>query len=270
VKNWSKEDVEIVMAANMDLFQLESWFLGLYKGYAWSKCLPDRIRDRFWEEAVGEYKLAKKHLVKRMIMVKIRHTKDVVEAGWEIANLEKSFDWNWMMVVVSCFLHDIGRFRQASKESFEDWETDFDHGAWGAKIVEGMDFSGFGIDQERIVGAVRWHNKYGVSNNDKYVNLVRDADKLALYRNMRLLIERADFPEGRVSEAAVTAYLSGKMVRNEDIRTENDVYLRWLSWKDDLNFGATKGFLKKERLEESIMESIKKDDFELWKRLGGK
>jgi HD superfamily phosphohydrolase YqeK len=203
-------------------------------------------------------------------LLKIRHTKDVVEAGEEIALGEKKIDWNIAMVVTVCFFHDIGRFKQILLGSFEDWTTNYDHGDEGAKIIEQRDWSDFyrlGIKREEVVEAVRRHNKYQVGTKNIYAKLVRDADKLALLRQIEFLTRKVDCKKGIVSKAVLSDYLAGRMVRNEKIVTKNDVYLRWLSWESDFNFETTKQLFAEEGVKNWVFSEIEKSDPRAFLRL---
>gem|GEM_PF-1322437 len=271
MRNWSREDWMVVEKADLDLKELQSWFKRLFgDSDDWSNFLPKEAKSWFWQEVETEYVKASSWKIRQNMLLKIRHTKDVVEAGWEIIRGEKEIDWNMGMVIIACFFHDIGRFQQALLGSFEDWETNYDHGDKGAKLIWQRNWSGFrqlGIDRDGVVEAIRRHNKYKAGTEDIYVKLVRDADKLALLRHMKFLLREVDCTNGGISETVISDYLAGGMVKNENVVTKNDTYLRWLSWENDFNFETTRRLFIKEEVKDWVFSEIGKSDPQAFSRL---
>jgi hypothetical protein len=273
MRSWLREDLGIVERADLDLVGLRKWFEEIYTdGEVWSEYLPGEIRRQFFEEAKRVYLQAKTMEKKQMVLVKVRHTKDVVQAGFEIACGEKEITWNMTTVVVACFLHDIGRFGQALFGSYRDRETGFDHGIEGAKVVRRMDWRALinlDVDQEEVAEAVAQHNKLEVTKIGIYVSLVRDADKLALLRYSKLYLDNFCQKADGVTETALADFLAGKIVSNENVSTRNDVCLNWLSWERDLNFLTTRKLFEVEGVKEWMLEDIRRRDPELWPRISG-
>jgi len=222
---------------------------------------PEEVYEWFLKVVFEVYEKAENDLEKRMIMVKIIHTREVMIAGVDITSAEKNYKWNDFQVRTVCLLHDIGRFEQALLGSYSDVKTNFDHALAGAEMIKKHDFSEFaalGIDKNSVVESVRCHSAYSYPGEDVYAKLIRDADKLALLRCMPeiLAVKVEEYPTTGVTEAALRAYKAGRMVRNEDINTKADLFLAWLGWQSDLNFSQTAKILDKEGIKKWMEEEL--------------
>ncbi|EKD53428.1 MAG: metal-dependent phosphoesterase [uncultured bacterium] len=223
--------------------------------------IPEEVYEWFLEVVFEVYEKAESDLIRRMIMVKIIHTREVVRAGVDITRGEKNFKWNDFQVRTVCILHDIGRFEQALLGSYSDVKTNFDHALAGAEMIKKRDFGEFtvlGIDKNSVVESVRYHSAYSYPGEDMYAKLIRDADKLALLRCMPeiLAVKVEEYPSKGVTEAALRAYKAGTMVRNEDINTKADLFLAWLGWQSDFNFSQTAKYLDKEGIKRWMVEEL--------------
>ena len=225
--------------------------------------LPDEIYEWFLEVVFCAYEKAKNDLVRRMILVKIIHTREVVQAGFDITGAEKGYNWNRHLVGMVCLLHDIGRFDQALLGSYSDEKTKFDHALVGSEMISEHKFTSLtsiGIEKAVVVEAVRNHSLYQYEGKDIYAKLTRDADKLALLRSMSeiLAAKIGEFEGKGVTEGALAAFRSGKMVRNRDMKTRADLFLAWLGWEVDFNFPATKIYFENEGIRGWMVDELKR------------
>jgi hypothetical protein len=178
------------------------------------------------------------------------HCLDIAgELGWD--------DHDTVVAEAAGLLHDAGRFSQfAEYGTFVD-ERSVDHGVRGAEeisragILDALDMR----DRERILDSILLHNRREIPPDTAMdslplVKLVRDADKLDIYR---IAVERMD--AGRLSEhlmaaigiasggpatpAAVEDVMSRRTVASEHISTGEDFLLMQLSWIFDINFLPT-------------------------------
>lgn len=207
--------------------------------------IPESVWKWFLDVVMEAYTKAQSDLIRRMILVKIIHTREVVRAGFEIVLAERGYEWNMYQVGAVCLLHDIARFEQSLLGSFVDDETNFDHAVIGGEMVDAHEFDDFGklgIDKEKVVLAVKNHSRYEYSGDDIYAKLIRDADKLALLRAMPEILASKikDYEDGEVTEAVLEAYKAGKIVHHKDVRYRVDLFVSWLAWGFDLNFAETK------------------------------
>lgn len=215
----------------------------------------------FVEVVFRAYEKAESDLVKRMILVKIIHTREVVRAGFDIAFAEKKYAWNEYQVETVCLLHDVARFDQALLGSFWDYKTGFDHAQIGAEMIKShsfADFDLFGVDKKSVIEAVKYHSGYQYTGSDVYAKLTRDADKLALMRAMPEILATniGEFTENGVSDEALRSFKGGEMVHHRDMNTKADFVLGWLAWENDLNFSTTKKCFVDEGIKEWMLGEL--------------
>jgi len=154
-------------------------------------------------------------------------------------------------------LHDIGRFQQyALYRTFSD-EDSVNHGELGCEVVRGSGLAG-GISprlRDGLLDGIRCHNLLFVpddipSERLPFVKLVRDADKLDIYRIVydarnddafiRKVIESLGVPyEGPVSREAVGDVLRRETVAHRHVHSLLDFRLLQASWIFDINFAPT-------------------------------
>jgi hypothetical protein len=110
-----------------------------------------------------------------------------------------------------------------------------------------------------IEEAIRFHNLLALpaqfsSPIDLYIRLIRDADKLDIWRvfldyyqlpeEQRASAVGLGFPDlPEVTQACLDALAEGKVVRLEQARVLNDFKLLQISWVYDLNFTTTRQLL---------------------------
>jgi HD superfamily phosphohydrolase YqeK len=182
------DESNFILKGDKSTKAVKNWTSGLFSGKeAKGFRYPKEVFEWFWEVVFGVYEKAESDLVRRMIMVKIIHTREVVAAGIDIAKAEKDYKWNDFQVGTVCLLHDIGRFDQALLGSYSDEKTGFDHALIGSEMIKNYDFGEFdrfGIDKKSVVESVKYHSSFSYLGKDLYAKLTRDADKLALVRCM--------------------------------------------------------------------------------------
>lgn len=257
-------DFDFIKHGDRSVAKVRAWTEELFKQGGVSEIgLSEEAYIWFLRVVFEAYEKADDELVKRMILVKILHTREVVKAGLEIVREEKNFEWNMDQVGTVCLLHDIARFDQALLGSFSDMETKYNHAVIGAKMVEEcdlLDFKELGIDKESVIEAVKHHSEYRYGGKDVYAKLTRDADKLALLRAMpEILKAQIDkYTQEGFSQNVKESYESGNNVRNTDIRTIADLLMAWLAWENDMNFEATKEMYIEEGIKDWMLSEIAK------------
>lgn len=257
-------DSEFILKGDKSIGAVRDWADKLFqqKGTEDFK-LPKGVFEWFLEVVFYAYGKAENDLIKRMILVKIIHTREVVRAGFDIIFAEKKYDWNEYQVGTVCLLHDVARFDQALLGSFWDYKTGFEHALVGSVMVRDhcfADFDLFAIDKESVIEAVKHHSEYLYTGNDVYVELTRDADKLALVRAMPEILAAniGEFAEKGVTEEALRSYRGGEMVHHRDMKTRADFFLAWLAWEGDLNFSVTKRCFEDEGIKKWMMGELAK------------
>lgn len=231
----------------------------------------------WFESYVKEY--IKSEEKSDMYDVKIKHSKRVCKIASSLAD---SMSWNsqreqWLSQSVG-LLHDIARFSQhRDYNTFLD-SLSFDHGDRGKEILK-REFNWDGIDDEdknSLLEAVQYHNKrllpiYLTAESNKWCSLVRDADKIDIFRMIQRRIENGSimdiFPEHEsvsgLNEALVEEIEKEGLGSYKNARSLQDYRLIQLTWGVDLNFSISVDILEKENIFEKIIDDLKKYQIDL-------
>ncbi|NLL84367.1 MAG: HD domain-containing protein [Lentisphaerae bacterium] len=229
--------------------------------------LFEKITKRF-EAYVGRYRDAAGELP-AMHELKWRHTAGVVEDARRIMAAEKWTESQTMLGRTAALLHDIGRFSQLAEfGTFRD-SLSVDHAVRGCEVIaaEGILAGVSARSTGLITGAVRLHNgrEIPLLNDSELlalVNLVRDADKLDIFRVFEEAVEENRFatnPEiawnmsmaGEVSEAVLEALEMGRSVDHSDIKTFYDFVMSQVAW---LNGGLVYAESRRLACERRVLE----------------
>jgi HD domain len=196
------------------------------------------------------------------IDLKIVHTRKVYDVMALLCAGEELSPEETRIALSTALLHDVGRFPQFKRwRTFRDSESD-NHARLAIDVIRAEKLLA-GIDpaeQLLIEEAVRFHNllelpkKYR-SPSDLFIRLIRDADKLDIWRVFVELLSQpprdrasaatlgfADDPE-RVSESCLNNLASGSIIRLDSVTTINDFKLLQISWVYDLNFATSRKLL---------------------------
>jgi hypothetical protein len=154
-------------------------------------------------------------------------------------------------------LHDVARFEQLIRYGTFVDRVSVDHGALGADLLREAPLvkALTATDRAILLHAVRHHNAAAIPPESDpgvsfYLQLVRDADKLDIYRVLLEIYRRPaegepasealqlkNSPE--VSPAIAAAIEAGHIAPMAAVRTEADLLLVRLAWVYDLNFGTS-------------------------------
>lgn len=196
------------------------------------------------------------------IQLKIIHTRKVCEAMALLAAGEGLSEHETRIAAAVALLHDVGRFPQYRRwRTFLDSDSD-NHARLAIDVIReenalaGLDPA----EQILIEEAVRCHNMLTPpatvqSPTRTYINLIRDADKLDIWRLFVELValppdERptaatiglSDLP-GVVTEACIASLDAGTIVRLDTISCLNDFKLLQISWIYDLTTATARRLL---------------------------
>lgn len=212
----------------------------------------DRIQAWFERHVSGYLDLDPEGL--KNIHLKQLHTAKVVEAMQLLTAGERLTSGESRIACAVALLHDTGRFPQYRRwRTFRDSDSD-NHARLGLEVIREqrvLEHLSPGV-QLLIEEAVRFHNLLTVpqqiqSPTDRYIRLIRDADKLDIWRVFEEFFqqpptERASavglgLPDrpGEVTPECLTALLAGEIVRLDRARVMNDFVLLQISWAYDLN-----------------------------------
>ena len=209
------------------------------------------------------------------IRLKIEHTRKVCEAMTQLAAGEKLTGNETRIASAVALLHDAGRFPQYRRwRTFRDTDSD-NHARLAVDVIRdeqilaGLDPS----EQLLIEEAVRFHNLLEPPDQIQsptrlYINLIRDADKLDIWRVFVELLAQA--PEERataamlgladlpasVSDSCVSDLNAGSIVRLDTVSCINDFILLQISWVYDLTCDTSRRILLKRGYIETLASSL--------------
>jgi hypothetical protein len=215
-----------------------------------------------WFDSYVEPFLATDEEGVKNIQLKIEHTRKVCAAMTLLSDGEGLSEHESRIAVAIALLHDVGRFPQYRRwRTFLDSASD-NHARLAIDVIRDEHILAEIDPAERLLieEAVRFHNLLEPpariqSPTRLYIDLIRDADKLDIWRVFVELLaqppkERAsaatlgleDLP-GTVSGECVAALNSGSIVRRETISCVNDFTLLQISWVYDLTYATSRKML---------------------------
>jgi hypothetical protein len=183
-----------------------------------------------------------------MLQLKLDHTRHVVENAKRIMAGEAWSESSYVVGEACALFHDIGRYSQLKEfGSFQDVKS-IDHAVRGVEVMEagglleGLDKA----ERKRIETSVALHNKKSVpaaleADTARVVHLVRDADKLDIFRVLETAIEDGTLernPEiawelqlkGPPSPEIVEAVRLGQPVSYAWVKSLSDFVLIQVGW----------------------------------------
>ena len=156
------------------------------------------------------------------------------------------------MVKTIGLFHDLGRFEQFKRyQTFRDVDS-IDHAALACEVINQNQLldSLPHTESDQILHAIAHHNKKEIPatesiKKDRYLKMIRDADKLDIWRvvcehyqagdgHEAIGLDLPDLPE--VSPNVAKTVCDGKLVYMHELKTLNDFKLLQMGWVYDLNF----------------------------------
>ncbi len=188
------------------------------------------------------------------LTLKEDHTRNVCENIVALARGEALSADDVLIAETIGLFHDVGRFPQyAQYKTFRDGAS-VNHGLLGAntligkKVLDRLSAS----ERDIIIDAVKFHNAFSIADISDarkilFLKLIRDADKLDIWRVFLDLYENTDEekPESVVlglpdlpsySAEILPLIGNGEIVSLSMLKTLTDFKLLQLSWIYDLNF----------------------------------
>lgn len=213
----------------------------------------------------------------RNILLKVEHTRKVCEVMALLAAGEGLSPEDSRIAAAAALLHDVGRFPQFRRwRTFRDSDSD-NHARLGIEVIREQGVLDGLPAAERLLieEAVRFHNLLALplrfqSPTSLYIRLIRDADKLDIWRVFLDFFRQPDdlrpsavtlgFPDlPAVSPDCVRELAAGRVIRLEDVRVLNDFKLLQISWVYDLNFRSSYRLLQQRGHIQALGETIPLD-----------
>jgi len=223
------------------------------------KLIPEEILK--WGLLVMKENLQKTETegAKKRIEHKIRHTMGVVEEGNKIMEREKTVNWDKSLGITICFLHDMGRFPQALKNTYSDELSKIDHAELGVEMIKEQGFLHPKMDV--LLDAIYWHSRKENKSKSDYAKLIRDADKSENFSRFADM-EKWDLSDNNmkgntIRDTYLKNFLDGYLAVTKDFATAAEWYLRAGSWMWDLNFEATKQIWREKGYPEMLVGRLK-------------
>jgi hypothetical protein len=196
------------------------------------------------------------------IQLKIKHTQKVCAVMALLSVGEGLAENETRIASAIALLHDVGRFPQYRRwRTFRDSESD-NHARMAIDVIreENILADISAGEQLLIEEAIRCHNLLhppvaAKSPTRQFINLIRDADKLDIWRVFVELLAQApeerasaatlglpDLPDD-VSAGCVAALHAGSIVPLDTVRCVNDFKLLQISWIYDLTCATSRQIL---------------------------
>lgn len=162
-------------------------------------------------------------------------------------------------------LHDIGRFEQIRVYNTFIDKNSIDHADYGFDILKTNNFiEQFVSDNEIqniVLIAIRNHNKFSIENGlDERINLfckiIRDADKLDIFDVFIKTENYIQHTDTFMSKKVLETLLSQSVIKDIDMQTEMDYYLRQVGMLYDLNFPYSLNYIKKNNIVNKLVDRI--------------
>ena len=181
------------------------------------------------------------------IILKTEHSLKVAEESVFLAQKLGWNSWDVYLAEVIGLLHDIGRFEQYTKyKTFKDKDS-VNHAKLGVKILKKLKVLRHydKQDQFHILRAIRNHNKPFLVGNFTYAYLLRDADKLDIYRVFTdymkgyspIEFKFKDTPG--ISKYVYKSIMNHKFIRTNKVQNLNDFKCFCIAWLFDVYYKNT-------------------------------
>lgn len=176
--------------------------------------------------------------------------------------------WNKTMAETIAWWHDGARFEEI-KLNGQVNKQKFNHSKIGTSKFKRIfsnpkyhnNLNEENVDLERAVEAIYNHGEKSYEGNDPYALLIRDADKLAICKNISSLMDTFivsdKLKEGPVSPLVEKEFREGS-INNGSSQTVADGLLRILTWYNDLNFETSRKIWKELKIDEQIRSELVK------------
>jgi len=182
--------------------------------------------------------------IQQAILLKEEHTKKVTVISRELAKHLKLSVHDQLLAEMIGLFHDIGRFKQFTLyRTFNDALSE-NHALLGLKVIEKLDFLKEVSEEDRAIlnFAIANHNAKLIAATDNsrqllFAKIIRDADKLDIYRVLEPFLEPSDGTG--CNETFLQSFIHGRQCDYAQIKTYDDRKLVRLMWLYNIYFSWT-------------------------------
>ena len=184
------------------------------------------------------------------------HSLRVMEISKEIAKGLQLDQEEIELATLIGLLHDIARFEQYTQfKTYKDLES-FDHGDFGAQILE-KDIRKYVENKqfdEIIIKAVKNHNKFKIEEGltkteELYAKIIRDADKIdILYETVEIFWKgkESEVENSIISEDVIQQIEDKSQIKQKLEESPVDKIMKFIAFIFDMNFKISFKILKDE------------------------
>ncbi len=206
------------------------------------------------------------------IALKIKHIYKVSEISKQIAIKNNFTEEEQKLAELIGLLHDIGRFEQIKiYNTFVDCKSE-NHAELGIKILFQENLIRNFIDENKydniIKTAILNHNKGKIEKDVdeyslKFCKVIRDADKLDIFRvllteDFKDAYEKEDISEELVTDEVINEFVNNRYIVYKNRKTCADIMISHIAYVFDFNFDYCLKIIKDEKYIEKL---IKKANF---------
>lgn len=197
---------------------------------------------------------------------KQQHSLRVMEISKKIASKNGLTQEDIDLATLIGLLHDIGRFKQYTEIGLGDNIEGFDHGDYGAKILE-KDIRKYISDSKYdniIIKAVKNHNKFAIEEGltkqeTLFAKIIRDADKIdIIYESVYIFYKGK---EEQVNKSILSEKIYNQFIDKKSIMKEKNVRLKYvediacvMAFIYDMNFKVSFEILKEKDYINKILD----------------
>ena len=218
------------------------------------------------------------NLKEERVKAKQNHSLRVMRISKQIAERLKLSQEEIELATLIGLLHDIVRFEQYTKfKTYKDLES-FDHGDYGAEILQ-KDIRKYietnEFDQIMKV-AILNHNRLEIEarlTEREYLHsqIIRDADKVDIYSilisDTKITIwGKDDLSKEKISDEIYRQFKEETSINYKNIKTPADLLVCHFKFVYDLNFKETKQIIKENKYLDKLYERFTFEDDETIKR----
>ncbi len=211
------------------------------------------------------------------IALKLDHTRRVADNARTIARALGWAEDDVLLAEALGWLHDVGRFDQYAEFGHYHDATSFDHGRRGFEVVRQAPLLSPLPEPRRnvLLEGIRHHNAKAIPDSVSplslpFLKLIRDADKLDIYRVVAEEIDRDGFRElasmwphidldGPVSPGLLAEIRTQRNIDLRHIRTLADFLLLQAFWIYDLHYEPTRALIRQRRILETLETHLPSD-----------
>ncbi len=211
------------------------------------------------------------------LVLKLDHTRSVAKIAREIAQELRWSPEDIHLGEALGWLHDVGRFAQFAEFGHLHDATSVNHGLRGFEIVQNSSLVESLAEDQRgcLLDGIRYHNAKSIPtqvapSSLPFLKLIRDADKLDIYRVVLEGLARDGFQElagiwphvdlqGSVSPRLLHEIRTQRNVDFVHVQSLADFLLLQAFWIYDLQYAPTRAYIRRHRILETLATYLPND-----------